>query len=221
MLARLAANGTQDNKEKNRARALRLWEQTVPILGRAGARYLSEIRKIDLAALPTTIDQVLRFHPRCPFGPARHPCLVALMRDAITDAPSGIQRIALTLEGHKIERRMLGSAGAVKLWPAGTTLVVGEGLETVLAAATRIPHHGAPLQPAWALLTEGALGRFAVLPGIERLIILVDNDLNGIGQAAADTCTNRWRHSGRSVIRLTPKRADTDFNDLIMREAVV
>jgi len=76
------------------------------------------------------------------------------MRDAITDAPSGIQRIALTLEGHKIERRMLGSAGAVKLWPAGTTLVVGEGLETVLAAATRIPHHGAPLQPAWALLTE-------------------------------------------------------------------
>jgi len=53
------------------------------------------------------------------------------------------------------------------------------------------------------------------------LIILVDNDLNGIGQAAADTCTNRWRHSGRSVIRLTPKRADTDFNDLIMREAVV
>jgi DNA polymerase len=221
VLARLAANGTQDNKEKNRARALRLWKQTVPILGTAGARYLSEIRKIDLAALPTTIDQVLRFHPRCPFGPARHPCLVALMRDAITDAPTGIQRIALTPEGHKIERRMLGSAGAVKLWPAWTTLVVGEGLETVLAAATRIPYHGAPLQPAWALLTEGALGRFPVLPGIERLITLVDNDLNGIGQAAADTCTNRWRHSGRSVIRLTPKRADTDFNDLIMREAVV
>jgi DNA polymerase len=218
VLAR-AARG-EDDKAKSRARALRLWEQTVPILGTTGARYLSETRKIDLAALPTTIDQVLRFHPRCPFGPGvRHPCLVALMRNPTTDEPTGIHRIALTPEGHKIDRRMLGHAGAVKLWPAGSTLVIGEGIETVLAAATRIPYHNAPLQPAWATLNEGALGRFPILPGIERLIILVDNDLNGIGQAAADTCTNRWRRAGRVVIRLTPTRADTDFNDLVMREA--
>jgi DNA polymerase len=218
--AGLAASKEQD-REKNRARALRLWGQSVPIAGTIAARYLSEIRKIDLAELPSDIDQVLRFHPHCPFNGARHPCLVALMRSATTDELTGIQRIALTPEGYKIDRRMLGQAGAVKLWPAGTQLVIGEGLETVLAAATRIPYHDAPLQPAWATLNEGALGRFPILPGVERLIILVDNDLNGIGQAAADTCTNRWRHSGRSVIRLTPKRADTDFNDLIMREAAV
>jgi DNA polymerase len=219
VLAKLAANGTQD-KEKNRARALRLWGQTVPILGTLAARYLSEVRRIDLDALPTTIDQVLRFHPRCPFGAgARHSCLVALMRDAITDAPTGIHRIALTPEGRKIERRMLGCAGAVKLWPAGSILVVGEGIETVLAAATRILYCDALLQPAWALLNEGALGRFPVLIGAEKLIILVDNDLNGVGQGAADTCAERWRRAGRTVIRLTPKRADTDFNDLLMREA--
>ena len=116
---------------------------------------------------------------------------------------------------------MLGRTGAVRLWPAGPRLIVGEGIETVLAGATRFSHAGAPLRPAWSLISSDALKRLPPIAGVERLIILVDNDLNGIGQAAADTCTNRWRHSGRSVIRLTPKRADTDFNDLIMREAVV
>jgi hypothetical protein len=220
VLARLATNGTQDSKEKNRARALRLWKQSVPILGTTAARYLSEIRKIDLAELPANIEQALRFHPHCPFNGARHPCLIALMRNPIIDEPTGIHRIALTPEGHKIERRMLGCAGVVKLWPAGPQLVVGEGIETVLAAATRIPYHDAPLQPAWALLNEGALGWLPVLPGVERLIILVDNDLNGIGQRAALTCAMRWTRTGRTVVQLTPNRADTDFNDLvILREA--
>jgi DNA polymerase bacteriophage-type len=212
----------EDDEEARRACALRVWDAARPIAGTLAARYLSEIRGIDLDELPADIDHVLRFHPHCLFGfGARHPCLIALMRNATTDAPTGIHRIALTPEGHKVERRMLGCAGAVKLWPAGSTLVVGEGIETVLAAATRIPYHGAPLQPAWALLNEGALGRFRTLPSIERLIILVDNDLNGIGQAAANTCAERWRRAGRTVIRLTPKRADTDFNDLIMREAAI
>src|SRR5262249_1275420 len=118
---------------------LRLWEEAQPIAGTLAARYLSETRRIDLAALPADIDRVLRFHPRCPFGPGnRNPCLIALMCDARTDTPTGIQRIGLTADAKKIDRRMLGRSGIVKLWPAGIQLVVGEGIETVLAAATRI-----------------------------------------------------------------------------------
>src|SRR5262249_62356658 len=125
--------------------ALRLWEEAQPIAGTLAERYLSETRKIDLAALPADIDRVLRFHPRCPFGPGnRNPCLVALMRDARTDAPTRAQRIGLTTEAKKIDRLMLGRSGIVKLWPAGIQLVVGEGIETVLAAATRIRHCHAP-----------------------------------------------------------------------------
>jgi Toprim domain len=114
----------------------------------------------------------------------------------------------------------LGRVGAVKIWPAGAQLVVGEGLETTLAAATRIPYRGAPLQPAWSAVSSGGLSRLPVIPEVERLIILVDHDGNGEGQAAAVRCMERWTRAGRTVIRLTPKRVDADFNDLVMPEPV-
>jgi hypothetical protein len=37
----------------------------------------------------------LRFHASCPYRGARQPCMVALLRDIITDAPRAIQRTAL------------------------------------------------------------------------------------------------------------------------------
>ena len=94
---------------------------------------------------------------------------------------------------------MLGPAGVVQLWPAGKQLVIGEGLETMLAAATRLPYRGEPLRPAWAMLSDGAMARFPVIDGVERLIVLADNDLNGAGQAAADACKRRWLEAGRRV----------------------
>ena len=36
----------------------------------------------------------------------------------------------------------LGAMGVVRLWPANGRLVVGEGIETTFAAATRIPYRG-------------------------------------------------------------------------------
>jgi hypothetical protein len=141
---------------------------------------------------------------------------LALLRDVTTDAPTGIHRIALTADGSKIDRRMLGGWGAVKLWPANGQLIVGEGIETVLAAATRIPYHGAPLRPAWSVISSGALSRLPVVPDVERLIILVDHDDNGMGQAAALGCADRWRRAGRTVVQLMPKRPGADFNDLIL-----
>jgi CHC2-type zinc finger protein/Toprim domain-containing protein len=206
-----------------RASALRLWEEAGPIAGTLAATYLADVRHIDIAALPTTIDEVLRFHPRCPLGPGTcHPCLLALMRNTTTDAPTGIHRIALTPKilagGRPVERRMLGQTGAVKLWPAGAQLVIGEGIETVLAAATRIPYRDTPLRPAWSMISAGPLGNFPVLPGVERLIALVDHDL--AGKNAALTCTERWTRAGRTVVRLMHPRPGADFNDFVMPEPV-
>jgi hypothetical protein len=191
--------------------ALRYWNEAQPIAGTPAANYLADVRGIDIAALPADVD--LRFHPRCHFNGANPPCLLALLRDAITDKPTGIHRIALTpnvFAGGKVERRLLGrqGRGTVKLWPAGSELVIGEGIETVLAAATRLSQ-----QPAWSAISAPALEKFPVLPGVQRLVILVDHD--DAGKNAAAKCTERWRCAGRHVHRLMPRIPGTDFNDVI------
>jgi putative DNA primase/helicase len=196
-----------------------IWLAAQPLLGSMAEDYLEQTRGIDVSKLPADIHRCLRFHPRCTFGPATRPCLIALMRDPITDAPLGIQRIALEQRDgriEKIDRRMLGRAGVVKLWPAGPQLVVGEGLETTLAGATCFTHGDAPLQPAWALLSSEMLRRLPAIPGVERLIVLVDHDESGVMAAAA--CAARWTGAGRTVVELTPETKGADFNDLILVE---
>jgi hypothetical protein len=209
---------TPNDPEINHARALRLWKEATPIAGTLAVKYLTDVRGIDIDALPA--DMPLRFHPRCPFGGGlRSPCLLALYQDVATDAPAGIHRIALTPQafaGAKVQRMSLGSwprARAIKLWPPGPQLVVGEGIETVLAGAMHFTHDSRPLRPAWSLISSNALGCLPAIAGIERLIILVDHDLAGL--AAADACTARWTGAGRTVIALTPDLEGADFNDLI------
>ena len=202
-----------------RQRALELWEHAKPLEGTLAERYLAETRRIDLAAcrMPRRVCASIRA-VRSVLA-VRYPCLVALRRDAISDEPVSIHRIALTLDGQRIERRMLGRGGVVKLYPKGQRLIVGEGIETTLAAATRISRWGSLLQPAWSAVDAGRLGSLPLIDGVERLVILVDNDLNGAGQAAALRCAERWSQAGREVVRLTPKRPGFDFNDLVREMA--
>jgi hypothetical protein len=140
------------------------------------------------------------------------------MRNPMTDEPVGVHRIGLTADAKKIDRRALGRMGVVKLWPMNGAghLIVGEGIETVLAAATRVPYRGSPLTPAWSAVAKGGLGRLPVLPGVSRLILLVDNDKNGEGQRAAVRCKQIWCAAGRTVEPLIPKQMDWDFNDVVL-----
>ncbi|MGY8682665.1 toprim domain-containing protein [Bradyrhizobium sp. UFLA05-153] len=199
-----------------------IWTESLPLAGSVAERYLDETRHIDVTKLPADVHRSLRFHPSCLFGAGSSlPCLIALMRDPVTDEPVGIQRTALEEKPGqvlRIERRMLGRIGVVKLWPASTDLVVGEGLETVLAAATRIPHKGRPLVPAWAALSTKNLAALPIIPGVQRLVLLIDNDTNQQGQTAAAQVTAHWRRHGRVVVPLMPPTPDTDFADLVRAE---
>jgi hypothetical protein len=216
--AMLATAARNDDDGRSLARALELWDEAKPITGTLAEHYLVYTREIDLAVLPPDVDAVLRFHPRCPFGTGtRHPCLLALFRDVALDTPAGIHRIALTPEAEKIDRMMLGrwpNPRAIKLWPAAERLVIGEGIETTLAAATRISHRDKPLRPAWAIGSSSGIAGFPPIPGIERLAVLVDNDTNGVGPRSAAECSLRWAAAGRTVVVLTPHQSDSDFNDL-------
>ncbi|MGE9008152.1 DUF7146 domain-containing protein [Leptospira interrogans] len=170
---------------------LQIWNESVSaehplLLGYLASRRLT---------LPDQHDEVLRFHPSCPFGKGvRHPCMVALFRDIRTNEPRAIHRTALTADGHKIDRKSLGPIGgcAIKLTPDASVeqgLTIGEGIETTLA------------------------GMALNFTGIEALTILVDHDKSG--QESALECSRRWTSMGREVFRVVPTVADTDMADVV------
>ena len=212
----LARAASAEDDTGTLARAHELWAEAKPIAGTLAERYLTETRKLDLAILPDGVSEVLRFHPRCPFGAngARHPCLVALFRDVETNQPAGIHRIGLTMEAKKIKRLTLGRWGgvrAIKLWPAAThKLSIGEGIETVLAALGR----GAITSPAWAMGPKADIASFPVLPGVKAISVLVDRGdpaaLNG-----AKMCAIRYVEAGCGARWLRTVHVK-DFNDLVM-----
>jgi hypothetical protein len=196
--------------------ALALWNAASPLLSSIGERYLGETRGIDVNKLPDNIHESLRFHPRCTFGTDVAPCILALMRDPVSDAPVGVHRIGLKMVDGKIdklERRALGTMGIVKLWSATEVLTVGEGIETVLAAATRLPYD-VPLIPAWSAVSSNGLAKLPLIPGVRSLQLLVDNDLEGLSAAAK--LEQRWQAAGREVTQILPDTPGTDFNDVVL-----
>jgi DNA polymerase family A/Toprim domain/CHC2 zinc finger len=211
----------RDNDERTLKLARALWKAAKPITDTPAIRYLAEVRGIDVDPLP--FDVPLRFHSKCTFGIGRRlPCLLALYQDIETDEVAGIHRISLTPEvfaGGEVERRSLGrwlKPRAIKLWPAGPHLFLGEGIETVLAAATRLHHRGAPMQPAWAAVSSGNIKKFPILPDVEELLLLVDHDHEG--EACAEACRQTWQAAGRTVVRLRPQRPGADFNDIVLEK---
>ncbi len=194
-----------------------VWRASLP-LGDGPRAYLAG-RKIAIDAAPGLGG--LRWSPLCPWGDggATASCIIARFTDAITGQHGGIWRRRIDV---KEPPRSLGPMRGcvIRLWPdeeVAEGLVIGEGVETVLAAATRIRHRGTLLQPAWACGGTGNLAAFPVLAGIEALTIVVDNDKNLAGQTAADACARRWLEAGREVIRLTPRLVG-DFNEIVVRE---
>jgi phage/plasmid primase-like uncharacterized protein len=200
--------------------ALAIWAAACEPEGTPAWTYLFR-RGIAIEALPRRISQALRFHPNCPWHDARRMCLVALWTDAISGEARAIHRRAITPDGKNLGlwRAWGPTTGCViRLWSddeVSQGLVLGEGIETVLAAATRITHRGTLLQPAWAAGDAGHIATFPALSGVGTLTLLVDSDENGIGQCNAAECARRWTAAGRQVIRLTPRLAGADFNDLI------
>jgi Toprim domain len=202
-------------KAERTAAALRIWDEATSVLGTPVIDYL-RARRIE--GLPPNVDGVLRYHEACPFGlDGRRRCMVALFRDVRTDQPCAIQRTWIGNGGRAIGRMSLGPirGAAIKLWPlAGPQLVIGEGIETVLAAAL---HVDTALQPAWAMTVAANVEWFPLIKTVRRLSILVDNDKTGVGQRAAAACSCRWCDAGHEVRKLIPQAPHKDFNDIVMK----
>ena len=141
--------------------------------------------------------------------------MVALVTRGMDGAPIAIHRTFLAREENgkapvDPAKMMLGPCrgGVVRLSDPGDVLMVGEGIETCLAAmqATGLA--------AWAALSTSGLRALDLPRDLRDVIMLADGD--DPGEAAAQHCAWRWKREGRRLRIARPPRG-LDFNDLLMR----
>jgi hypothetical protein len=132
----------------------------------------------------------------------------------------GIQRTWIKCDVMGVWRRdtraMLGraSGGVVRLAEASDVLLVGEGIETCLAAMQ------ATGRPAWAALSTSGLAALELPQIVRHVIVLADHDRTGAGERAARAAAQRWLAEGRRVQIAMPPMPDSDFNDVLMGRTV-
>jgi hypothetical protein len=143
--------------------------------------------------------------------------MVALVTKGVDGTPMAIHRTFLALDGGgkapvDPQKMMLGSCrgGAVRLANPDDTLMVGEGIETCLAAMQ------ASGRPAWAALSTSGLRTLELPEDVRHVIVLADGDETG--EAAARDCALRWKKEGRRVRIARPPRG-SDFNDMLLGRA--
>jgi putative DNA primase/helicase len=192
--------------------ALAIWQSAKPAPGTLVETYLAS-RSIDLPP-----PDMLRFHPDLKHpSDGVWPAMVALVTNGLNGTPQAIHRTYLARDGGgkapvKPQKMMLGPCrdGAVRLARPGDVVMVGEGIETCLAAMQ------ATGTPGWAALSTSGLRGLDLPESVHDVIVLADGD--EAGEVAARDCAVRWKRQGRRV-RIARPPWGTDFNDLLKGRA--
>jgi putative DNA primase/helicase len=175
-------------------------------------RYLAN-RGIDVRAVNDIAYHRKAFHK--PTG-TWWPCMVAAVRD-VDGRVRSLHRTFLSYTDPPtkapIEKpRMLWlgatcSGCAIRLAPAGRTLVIGEGIETVASAMVQLG------LPGWSAISVPGLKTIELPDLVGDVVIAADNDKPGI--TAAIAAAQRLRRTGRAV-RIEKPASVKDFNDLLL-----
>ncbi len=206
---RVGKHEPDQDDAKRTAAALAIWQSTMPAKGTLVETYLAS-RGLHLPAVPT-----LRFHAglKHPAGDI-WPVMVALVTRGSDNTPLAIHRTFLSRDGAAkapVDRSkmMLGPCrgGAVRLSLPGDVLMIGEGIETCLAATLAAGH------PSWAALSTSGLRNLNLPNDVHNVIVLADGD--DAGEAAARECAWRWKREGLRV-RIAHPPHGMDFNDMLV-----
>jgi hypothetical protein len=143
--------------------------------------------------------------------------MVGLVTSGVDGKLLGIHRTFLARDGGgkapvDPQKMMLGSCrgGAIRLAVPGDVLMVGEGIETCLAAMQATGH------PAWAALSTSGLRGLNLPSDVRDVIVLADGD--DPGEAAARDGAWRWNREGHRV-RIARPPQGMDFNDMLVARA--
>ena len=193
-------------------RILRIDRELVPIAGTWGAGYLRG-RGITLAS-PDIMYHRKLWHP---WTGTSWRAMVACVRD-VTGRPVALHSTYLNetlpfpplnavkapVEPVRVVTGPL-KGNAVHLSPAGPTLLLGEGIETVLSAMQVMQ------MPGWAALISRNLPHVVLPVMVREVILLADNDV--AGERATAAAAARFVREGRQVHIARPS-IGSDFNDV-------
>ncbi len=189
--------------------ALAIWRASHPAEGTPVETYLHS-RGIAIPVPPAIRFHAGLKHPSDGIWPA----MVAIVTHGATGLPIAVHRTFLAPDGGgkatvEPAKMMLGPCrgGVVRLCEPGNVLMVGEGIETCLAAMQ------ASGKSAWAALSTSGLRSFDLPNAVRDVIVLADGD--DPGEAAARDCARRWKREGRRV-RIARPPQGMDFNDLLV-----
>ena len=210
---RAVVGGWADQNDAKRSEAaLAIWQSAQPALGTPVETYLAS------RGMKLPPPGALRFHPALnhPSG-CVWPAMLALVTRGSDGTPLAIHRTFLARDGAgkapvDPQKMMLGPCrgGAVGLADPGDVLMVGEGIETCLAAMLVTSY------PAWAALSTSGLRTLDLPNSVRNVIVLADGD--AAGEAAAQDCAFRWKREARRV-RIARPPQGLDFNDMLMGRA--
>jgi hypothetical protein len=123
--------------------------------------------------------------------------------------PDGSGKAAVDPQDQKMSLGPV-AGGAVRLgsFDPDRALIVGEGIESTWSL---MQLRGLP---GWAALSTSGLKSLALPRAVTRVLIAVDHDRNGAGEAAARDAGQRWLAEGREV-RLPMPAEFGDWNDVV------
>jgi hypothetical protein len=194
--------------------AVYYWDTARPLADSLGEAYLRRVRHLICPFTPELRYAILWHGP----SKASVPAIVALVRDGVTGEPIGIHRTFLRRDGlGKAEatpnKMCLGPVGGGAVWLCepieGKPLVIGEGIETTLAAMQ------ASGLPGWSALSTSGLRALNLPAHVRDVVIVADGD--DPGEEAAQAAAQRWVGEGRKVRIARPPEGE-DFADLVAHE---
>jgi Bifunctional DNA primase/polymerase, N-terminal/Primase C terminal 2 (PriCT-2) len=167
--------------------AIELFDAARPLRGSLAEKYLNGLG----LTVSDAAHEILRFHPSCPFGEFKLPCLVAYVQDSLTNAPAGVHLTALSPEATPIDRKIVGSIdcySTIKLGgdpDASGELTITASIEAALSAMMF------GFSPAWSALSVDGIASFPKprYHDIKQLTVIIDGD---DGVDAAKKCKARW-----------------------------